>query len=387
MHKFSWGVTCRNGAALGMALVLGACAGGYPDVDRHLVNCERFAGSIEDPSDKAVFFMSLRLNDCRGERMTFANHRYPSRTFGESDLDPAARTPWKNPETRSFGEGDWLVRLQHRIDADTPDRRLLVFIHGFNNNFEIELQRAHVLAELFPEKLPAVVVDWPSDNRVAGYVADATSLSWAQRDVDRLVAQLAGMSPDITIVAHSMGSRATIAALASLDRAQPELAGNVRRVVFASPDVDRDEALRAGGAIENLLKVRSRRILVYASFRDRVLGISRDLSGYARLGSTECKSDLDPEKRKRGRRVNNCHATPVAEPNLAIVETGYVDSKGFLNHADFIDSCPVNEDFRDFVADKPGFELREAIAVPGDDTVRGWWISPEKVKASDRCKR
>ena len=123
------------------------------------------------------------------------------------------------------------------------------------------------IGELAGENVPLVLLHWPSRANPLSYAVDEATVSWAQGPLDEVLAELSTRAEDITVVAHSMGARAAIRAVLSLDgyrRARPD---RVRRIVLASADEDRDRVLRPGGSVDLMLR-HKRQILIYSSYRD-----------------------------------------------------------------------------------------------------------------------
>lgn len=359
MDRFSSLLTCAFAGAL-----LSGCIGiELPDPDDYLANCPDPVQDAEALDPDALFFVSTGLPDCRGDTLSFAFARHPQVSFGQTVVSPDINDPDSYTfSSQAYSEAAWQQLLADRLERGNNDRRVLVFVHGYNNTFEDALDGAWRTVSQYYAGVPVIVMRWPSGGAVTRYVYDEDSAIWTQRRMYRTLRELAAMDARITVVAHSMGSRIAINSVLDLDRAEPALSASIERIVLASADFDRHTAIREGGALERLL-VGDRRILVYSSYRDVPLALSREAHGYARLGSSDCRYDVIYEERERGEE-GDCHLA-IPNANLAVVDTSQVASQGVLKHRDYLDSCAVRSDLAAFLRGAATFPLREPIERDG----------------------
>jgi esterase/lipase superfamily enzyme len=122
-------------------------------------------------------------------------------------------------------------------------RKVLIFIHGYNNNFQESLYRlAQLHADAGMDSVP-ILFAWPSQGRVAAYAEDKDAATQSRDDLVALLKVVAN-SPqvgEIMVLAHSMGCLVTADALRQLriDR-QDRVIARLRRVILAAPDIDVD---------------------------------------------------------------------------------------------------------------------------------------------------
>ena len=122
------------------------------------------------------------------------------------------------------------------------DRKVLVFIHGYNTLFAEGLYRfAQVVHDSKSTAVP-VLFTWASRGKLAAYVYDTNSATAARDDLEhtlRLV--LASDADHVNILAHSMGNWVTVEALRQI-----KISGDLKHadkfgvVVLAAPDIDLD---------------------------------------------------------------------------------------------------------------------------------------------------
>lgn len=128
-----------------------------------------------------------------------------------------------------------------RMQRRSPKHKVLVFVHGFNNNFQESLFRlAQMHTDAGVDGIP-ILFAWPSQGDVAGYAADRQA-ALASRDKLGELLTMVTASPqveDVMVVAHSMGGMLTAEALRQLrvERRNRTIA-RLGRVVLAAPDID-----------------------------------------------------------------------------------------------------------------------------------------------------
>lgn len=351
-----------------LALLLAACGVTMPEPTTLTASCR----STPPPAAAAetLHFASNRAPQCyRDGRYGFSGFRSHETVYGTSVL-PVGDNGWRDHFSQRDQKPAWLDRLARA----STGRPLLVYIHGYSNGFENALQRGQVLSRLAQPGTEVVVASWPSRNKFESYTYDEATIEWTTDEFETLLRDLVEVSGDITVVAHSMGNRAAIAAVVNLERERHAKAAHIRRMVLASPDVDRDHALRRGGQLDRLLANGQRELLVYTSSADLANRASHRVHGLSRLGSTDCRFDIDYLRQQSG--LNDCHLR-VKTDRLAIVDTGEVRSGG-SRHADFVGSCAVREDLKVFLHGGTTFPIRARM---GDDLRGGWKISRARAEA------
>ena len=363
------------GLLAGSAL-LAACGLRIPDPAPYVARCEAFARPAPAETVGGLFFMTSRLPDCRGERLLFPGIRYAELHYGISDPAPDPSVSWDRPDSILLTQADWEAALGRDLRAGGNRGRVLVYVHGYFNDFDDALQRAAILRTQYGREVPTVVVSWPSRNRPQSYSYDEDTIEWAQDHLDGLLRRLAETSDDITLVGHSMGARAVMRAVERLDLEDPASGRKVGRVVLASPDIDRDQMLRGNGTVARVLaRQPERKVLIYVSRRDLALRASRDTHGYSRLGSSDCRYDVAYARRS----LADCH---IAAPNerLAVVDTSAARAERgrLIRHNDFVKSCAVRADLRAFLRGQAPPVWREPVTRPGEGLI-GYRIAPELV--------
>jgi len=167
---------------------------------------------------------------------------------------------------------------------ETSERELMVFIHGYNVDFESAVRRTAQLAVDLPFRGVPVCYSWPSQGTLLGYKVDENNVAWTVSHLRDFLTDLASKSGarSINLVAHSMGNRALTAALSEINL----IRGNdspplFDRVVLAAPDIDADYFRRD---LANRILGTAEQVTLYASSNDRALIASKQVHGYPRAG-------------------------------------------------------------------------------------------------------
>jgi esterase/lipase superfamily enzyme/tetratricopeptide (TPR) repeat protein len=203
---------------------------------------------------------------------------------GRSKLTSADRLEIRTVEPLSGVSGLIEVGGEKLRGARLFKNRILIFVHGYNVNFEDALKRGAQIA--FDLDFDGLVIpfSWPSRSRLLGYSYDKDSADIAVNHLVGLIRSLSESLPeaDIDIIAHSMGN---IVALEALEQAAVAQIGGgakvrVREVVLAHPDVDSDrfaQLVKSAKPVETGLTL-------YSNSDDWALWFSRLMRGQSRAG-------------------------------------------------------------------------------------------------------
>jgi esterase/lipase superfamily enzyme len=166
---------------------------------------------------------------------------------------------------------------------------VLVFVHGFNNQFDEAVYRfAQIVHDSGSPAVP-VLFTWPSrgEVRLVAYTYDRESANYSRDALEKLLDDLASNSnvAEVNIVAHSMGNWVTLEALRTMANRSKRIAAKIKNVLLVAPDVDVD-VFRT--QIQSLGASRPR-IALFVSRDDQALALSKTIwGGVPRLG------DVDP---------------------------------------------------------------------------------------------
>jgi len=184
------------------------------------------------------------------------------------------------------------VQLREQVEA-SPDRSLLLVVHGFRERFPSALRKTAFLAHVLDIDTPVLVFDWPGDqgSSLRGYrrarrIAEASGEELAQT----LKYIIDDVQPNrLWLMANSMGGQVVIDAFNILYQdiqfSDPQF--EIEDVVLTAPDVDHEEF---NDQFIMEIKALAQNVSVYVSSNDRALLVSRIVNRGLRLG----ESTLDP---------------------------------------------------------------------------------------------
>ena len=248
-------------------------------------------------TDRVRHDQSLRVdfNHERAAQMTFGIARVhvpDDHKTGRIELPGAAsiffwRTPQLADPHKHFiiksieviNRDDW----KHLAAQHAEKSNALIFVHGYNTDFEAAVYRtAQVIWDL-KYKGTAILFSWPSsggDLGVAQYEYDRNSALFARAhfiELLKLLEQEAGIR-QVSVIAHSMGDFLVLDALYNYYSSGGRLA--IDELVMAAPDIDRDQYRQEIPDIRGIASG----LTLYASSDDRAMQASRTFAQAPRAG-------------------------------------------------------------------------------------------------------
>jgi esterase/lipase superfamily enzyme len=291
--------------------------------------------------DMLVATTRMRAND---PQEFFSGNRGPELSFAEFtvSIPPAANrqegeVQWPrsvpgNPATDFVTlKADVIDRKQatawfSRTVRSVPQRRVLVFIHGFNNRFDDAVFRFAQIVHDADARVVPVLFTWPSRGSVLAYGYDRESNAYSRNALESTLRMLANDPAvgEISILAHSMGNWVTLEALRQMAIRDGRVAAKIRNVLLAAPDVDVDLFREA---VVDMGQSRPS-FTLFVSQDDRALAISRRIWGdAARLGA------IDPDQEP--------YRSEFDTSGITILNLSKLKTDDPLNHSKFAESPEV----------------------------------------------
>lgn len=231
-----------------------------------------------------------------------------------------------NPKT------DFAVTQQSVLDRDAfyaevraasaSSRRVGVYVHGYNSNFQEAVYR---LAQMSADgKITAtpIAFSWPSQGSLAGYVADKDSATYSRDYLVDLMKELTKdrAAGEVVIFGHSMGGWLVVEALRQLKLEGRDDVLNKMNVILAAPDIDSDLFRTQMNVIGKL----PHPMIILVAKDDRALEASKILSA-----STARVGRLD---------VDNPNVQQAAlEAGITLIDITQLQSTDSANHSRFAD--------------------------------------------------
>ncbi len=208
----------------------------------------------------------------------------------------------------------------------SPDRSVLVFIHGFNNQFEDAVFRfAQIVHDAKVDSVP-VLATWPSRGSLLAYGYDRESTNYTRNAVEALFQYLA-RDPEVrevSILAHSMGNWLALESLRQMAIRNGGLPAKFKNVMLAAPDVDVD-VFRSQIADMGMPRPS---FTLFVSRDDRALAASRRIWGdVSRLGA------IDPNQ--------SPYREEMVANNITVVDLTKIKAGDDLHHSKFAESPEI----------------------------------------------
>jgi esterase/lipase superfamily enzyme len=180
----------------------------------------------------------------------------------------------------------WLTEVRrtlHDAEAAGEPSHALVFIHGFNVDFEEAAIRAAQIGMDLAVPGATAFFSWPSRGNVVDYPVDEASIEASEQAITDFLVDFATRcgAQKVHLIAHSMGNRGLLRALQRI-AANAQTRGQVKfgQIFLAAPDVDSDLFLNLAA----LYAEHSERTTLYASDGDKPVHLSSKLHDAARAG-------------------------------------------------------------------------------------------------------
>lgn len=220
----------------------------------------------------AISYGSLEVTIPVGVHKTGQIERHRFWHLLHTDMDPRRYMVLHSEEPLS--EGSFITKLGSDFDES---KELLVFVHGYNVNFEAAARRAAQLA--FDLEFPGRVVlfSWPSIGMFSGYNHDAEqALNSAKYFIDFLRIIEDGPWSRVHLLGHSMGNRLLFEGLS--DNEWPN--SKIGQIIYAAADINVERFKQRFYKFSR----KGLRYTSYASRSDKALLISDIIHHFERVG-------------------------------------------------------------------------------------------------------
>ncbi len=177
----------------------------------------------------------------------------------------------------------WRQLGEHLRQSPVDERDAVVFIHGFNVDFEEAALRAAQIGFDLQIRGAMAFYSWASRGRVASYLADEAAIELDEDPIADFLCDFALRSgaSRVHLIAHSMGNRAVLRAVHRIaDEARRRVDVRFGQIMLAAADVDARQFLQRCAAYPRL----AQRTTLYVSSRDAAVEASRWLHDYPRAG-------------------------------------------------------------------------------------------------------
>lgn len=238
-------------------------------------------------------------------------------------LPPDPMKDFATTKVEPYNRGEARAWLRRQLP---PSGRVLVFVHGFNNQYEDAVYRFAQIVHDSGADVAPVLFTWPSRGSVFAYNYDKESTNYSRHALEDLLRDLSKEARvrDITVMAHSMGSWLTVEALRQMAIRDGRVTPKIRNVILASPDLDVDVFGQQMAEIGHPRPA----FTLFVSQDDRALNLSRRISGNVdRLGQVDPR--VEP------------YRSAFEKAGITVLDLTALQGGDALNHGKFAESPEV----------------------------------------------
>ena len=223
---------------------------------------------------------------------------------------------------------------------NSPDRSLLLVIHGFRETYPSALRKTAFLSHVLDINTPILLFDWPGDqgSSLRGYRrARQVAIDSASELAETLELIAEEVQPErLWLMANSMGAQVVVHAMSQLyqDARFSDAQTEIEHVILTAADADHSAFNRQ---FKHEISALADRLTVYVSSNDRALFASRLINRGQRLG----ESTFDP-----------------GNPDMVLAATSFSELlENGSNRLALVDVTPVNRtrNFHNFSLETPEF--------------------------------
>lgn len=236
--------------------------------------------------------LAMPFSSARAKALNFAKFEIgipKTHVAGQVEKSDRAPDPARHFLARSFQPIDGKQQFIDAIDAalakrPADQREILIFVHGYNNNFADSIFRNAQVMNDYHVKAVALHYAWPSGGSLPLYVYDRDSAAYSRDGLaDTIEIATRTKAKRIVLVGHSMGTYVVMEALRSLALSgRKQYINRLGGVILAAPDIDIDVFQSQVRDIGKL----PRPFTILVSRKDKALGVSGRLTGgHPRVGS------------------------------------------------------------------------------------------------------
>ena len=320
-----------------------------------------------------VFFATNRglISSTAGsDQERFGNEHVPVPNYGRAEImiphrrrgiDPErspanASTPGTDPsrfvqfdKVRAVPWEEMSAGINRQIEQ-SRQKDLLLFVHGFNVDFESALIRTAQVALDMPFNGAVVSYAWPSQGGVGNYRTDEEFNAHSVEPFLTFCKQLLVDVPEGTrvhVVVHSMGNRIVMQALSQLS--PPSDRKPLATVALCAPDVGLTDFRRWAPGV----MAQAEQVTLYASSGDAALIISKSKNQEQRAG------DAHP---------------PLVIAGMETIDVSAVDCS-FLGHSYYGSNVDVLSDLFRLIKERRGLQTCAYLTPKESGGQRYWYFS------------
>jgi esterase/lipase superfamily enzyme len=214
-------------------------------------------------------------------------------------LEPIATLGPTDPVTASADARAFFALVDKALAA-SPNRELLVYVHGSNNTVARASAQAAQLRHFTGRRMVVLAFLWPSAGSILRYLTDVGNAEASIEPFVRLIELLAAntKASAIDVLAYSAGAQIVSPGLATLGKARPGESRaqlrerlRLRHIYFAAADIDTRRFVQEMGAYVDVVQ----RVSIAANLNDSALRFAAIVHRASRAGRPD-PTELDVEQ-------------------------------------------------------------------------------------------
>lgn len=184
-------------------------------------------------------------------------------------------------EVNGIDEATYFAELTSAINS-SPQRDLLMYVHGYNVDFNNALLGEAQLAYDLNAQFPSLVFSWPSRAELTGYVQDLDNVQYASPHFTEFMEKVtsSGKVVHLHVIAQGLGCRLVVNAISQLSASPDGSNLKIKNLIMLAPDIDLDLFVAQAKRITEVVD----RTTVYVSRSDLALKASAQFLVSPRLG-------------------------------------------------------------------------------------------------------
>ncbi len=183
---------------------------------------------------------------------------------------------------KDFNEKGFFSAIKAKPSWKGSEKDLLVYVHGFNVDFNEAILRAGQIAFDFGFAGTPIAFSWPSEGEATSYNLDRADALYSAKYLELFLEKLSAKNPKrkIHIIAHSMGNQALLHGLRLM--AYKNKKKRFASVILAAPDFDAEFFTQQ---ISKEIRPLAASWTIYTSNKDAALWASENFNSVKRLGT------------------------------------------------------------------------------------------------------
>jgi esterase/lipase superfamily enzyme len=273
-------------------------------------------------------------------------------------------------KVEKMADEDFIKNLSAAVE-NSPHKSLLVFVYGYQDNFEMTAIKASYFAYLFDVNTPILLFDWPGDHLgVLGVYKNAHVIATASGPSlgNLLIKIIKEVKPrNLGLVSSSLGCQVSCKAFEWMYQQKDFVDSGIKisHVVLAAPDVSKNEFNKK---FKDEIASLADKLTVYVSSNDKALLIARVVDLEKKLGLQKVKIEQNEQFEEA---KDLLYLKSLAPDKITIIDVTPVD-RAKAGHTYYIETPEFYDDLYMRLFGAPAFYNRRLYLMKVKENVDYW---------------